>query len=71
MISSTVQFILGASLFGVAALLLAMIPSSWAALNGVPPDVLASEWILQFKITYVVVSVGLLSGGIALLFARR
>lgn len=71
MISSTVQFILGTSLFAVAALLLAMIPSSWAALNGLPPGVLASEWILQFKITYVVVSVGLLSGGIALLFARR
>ena len=71
MISSTVQFIGGIILFAAAALLFSMIPSTWAALNGLPPEILAPGWILQLKIIYAVVSVGFLGGGIALLFAGR
>ena len=70
MISSVAQFIGGVFLFAAAALLLVMTPSAWSALNGLPPETSIAEWVLQLKILYIAVSVGFLSGGIALLLRR-
>ena len=71
MISSTVQFVGGTILFGIGALLLAMIPSAWAFLNGLSPQDIAPGLMLQIRIIYVAASLGLLVGGIVLLFTRR
>lgn len=64
------QFIFGIALFGIGAFLLAMIPSAWSALSGLPPGALNVEWMFQFWVIYTVVSLGCMGGGIALLLGR-
>ena len=68
---STVQFISGTILCGIGALLLAMIPSAWAFLNGLSSQDIAPGLVLQISIIYIAASLGLLVGGIVLLFTRR
>lgn len=65
MIHRTVRSRIGTIPFGIGAFLLAMIPSARTLLNG-----LSSDLILLISIIYVVVSIGLLIGGIVLLFTR-
>ena len=71
MIISMVQFISGTILFGIGALLLAMIPSAWTFFNGLSSQDITPGLIFLISIIYVVVSLGLVGGGIVLLFTRR
>lgn len=71
MIISTVQFLTGTILFGIGALLIAMIPSALALLNGLPPQDLTPDLMLRISIIYLAASFGLLIGGMVLMFTRR